>query len=412
MNVKLSDSGLWRTLSMGGLVRLLIVDDNTADRELFRSQLDADVDRSYHVEDARSADEAMALLSEQDFDCILLDYRLPGMSGLDFLQVLQSTSKTASTPVIVATGSGDENIAVKCLRKGAVDYLPKENITENALQRSIGNAIVQAEMQRTIEEKTNRLAEVNSKLRTRNEEIERFYHTVSHEIKTPLTATREFIAIVLDGLTGKLNSKQEEMLSHALAGCDDIAKQFNDLVDCTQLETGKMQIQVDACDVKSILRRSIMASSPAIKEKQISLKAKISPGLPSILIDAGRISQVISNLLNNAVKFTEQGGTIRVFAHVSETADDFIEMGVRDSGCGIAPEHLPRIFDRLYQVTGSGNELWGEGLGLGLHIAQEIVKLHDGELLVESEVDAGSCFTLRLPLSAARQETIDEVKSA
>lgn len=412
MNVQLSDSGLWRTLSTGGWIRVLIVDDSPSDRLLYRSHLEADQDRHYEIREASNADEAMKLLAEQQFECILLDYRLPGISGLNFLQVLQSSPDTSSIPVIVATGAGDENVAVQCLRKGAVDYLPKEKISENALLRAIGNAIVQAEMKRTIEEKSRRLAEANSKLRTRNEEIERFYHTVSHEIKTPLTATREFIAIVLDGIVGKISEKQKEMLSHALTGCDDIAKQFNDLVDCTRLETGKLNLTLEPCSVKDVIKRSIVAASPAIKDKQIKIQHKVESGLPKPELDAGRITQVISNLLNNAVKFTEPGGTVRVFARRSKTVADTIEIGVRDTGCGIAPEHLPRIFDRLYQVTGKGNELWGEGLGLGLAIAQEIVHLHNGELVASSELGVGSCFTVRLPLSVPHQDCMTEVKTA
>ena len=217
---------------------------------------------------------------------------------------------------------------------------------------------------------------------------------------------------LLDGIAGTISDKQKELLSHALAGCDDIAKQFNDLVDCTRLETGKLKLRLERCSVKSVIKRSIVAASPGIKEKGIKLQHKVESGLPKLEIDAGRITQVITNLINNAVKFTETGGLIRIFARLSESEEGTIVIGVRDSGCGIAPEHLPRIFDRLYQVTGHGNELWGEGLGLGLAIAQEIVNLHHGKLVAKSEVGVGSCFTLRLPLSVPQQESMTEVKTA
>lgn len=407
MNVQLSDSGLWRTLSIESFIRVLLIDDNPADRCLFRRHLDADRKHNYDISEAGTAREAATLLEEQDFDCILLDYRLPGTDGIDYLQSLQASKDTSKIPVIVVTGEGDENLAVRCLRKGAVDYVPKDKISTGVFQRAIGNAIVQADMKRTIDEQTRSLTAANAELRTRNEEIQRFYHTVSHEIKTPLTAAREFVAIVLDGLVGDINEKQREMLSHALDSCDDIAKQFNDLVDCTRLETGKMRLRIERCSVEGVLQRSIVAASPALQGRQIKLKQGIVPGLPEPEMDGRRMVQVVSNLLTNAIKYTEPGGTITVLAR---RAGNSVEIEVRDTGCGISADHLPRVFDRLYQVGEGRDGLSEQGLGLGLAIAREIVNLHGGEIIVKSKVGAGSSFIVRLPLTHHAKETEKEVQ--
>lgn len=409
MNVESSDSALWRTLSGESFVRVLIVDDNPADRCLYRRHLEADTEQHYVISEAATAEEADAMLKKSDFDCILLDYRLPGYDGLDMLARLQGAPDTSSVPVIMVTGEGSEHIAVKCLRKGAVDYVPKDRASPVVFKRAIGNAVVQAKMKRKIQEQNRTLKAANHQLRTRNDEIQRFYHTVSHEIKTPLTATREFIAIVLDGLVGEISDEQRNVLTHAKDSCDDIARQFHDLVDCTRAETGKLRLRIEPCSVEALVEKSIFIIGPSLKGLDITLKQSVDGPLPEIPMDGRRMSQVLANLLNNAIKYTPAGGTITVFArHAGES----VEFGVRDTGCGIGEDHLPRIFDRLYQANDGADELWGVGLGLGLSIAKEIVGLHGGELLVESDVGVGSTFTVRLPLVGAKQHTAKETVTA
>ena len=408
MSVKLSDSGLWRTLSPGSYVRALIVDDNPSDRDIYRRFLESDKKRKYDVLEAGSAKAAIEVLADDNIQCVLLDYKLPDMSGIEFLEYLQSTTDTSMIPVIVVTGQGDENLAVRCLRKGAVDYVPKDKVSPGVFHRAIGNAIVQADMRSTIEQQTKSLTKANHELRTRNEEIKRFYHAVSHEIKTPLTATREFIAIVLDELVGELNSEQKEVLSHALDSCDDIATQFNDLVDCTRLETGKLRLRKSPCTIEGIIQRSFVAVSPTLRGSQITVKQKVQSGLPEVEIDGVRMVRVVSNLLTNAIQHSKAGDTIRIYGR---RLDDAFVIGIRDTGCGIPAEHLQRIFDRLYQVAEDTDELFAEGLGLGLTIAREIVNLHGGDLLVESEVGKGSTFIIKLPDSIEIHEDAIEVHS-
>jgi PAS domain S-box-containing protein len=237
----------------------------------------------------------------------------------------------------------------------------------------------------------------NADLRHKNEEIQNFYHTLSHELKTPLTSAREFIAIVMDGLAGGLNKTQREYLRIALESCNQLRVCINDLLDATRLETGKLSIDLKPACLGTVVERIVKALRPAAAGKRIELTCEVEPDVPAVSVDENRITQVITNLLNNALKFTESGG--RIVARVSSSIDqaDMVEVSVSDTGRGIPAEQLDRIFDRLYQVK-SGDASTEQGVGLGLYICRELVRLHGGDISVESKVGEGSKFAFTLPL--------------
>ncbi len=240
----------------------------------------------------------------------------------------------------------------------------------------------------------------NADLRHKNEEIQNFYHTLSHELKTPLTSAREFIAIVLDGLAGELNDTQKEYLRISMESCNQLRVCINDLLDATRLETGKLSVELKPVSPGSLVERVVKALRPAAMGKRIELSCEVEPGLPTVDLDESRITQVITNLLNNALKFTEPGGHIAARVSASPEQGDAVEVSVSDSGRGIPEEQLGRIFDRLYQVK-SGDASTEQGVGLGLYICRELVRLHGGDISVESKVGTGSKFTFTLPLRPA-----------
>jgi len=236
----------------------------------------------------------------------------------------------------------------------------------------------------------------NADLRHKNEEIQNFYHTLSHELKTPLTSAREFIAIVMDGLAGGLNKTQKEYLRIALESCNQLRVCINDLLDATRLETGKLSIELKPASVGAVVVRIVRALRPVADSKRIEMTCEVEPDLPAVSLDENRITQVITNLLNNALKFTEAGGRIVASVSLSLEQAGAVEVAVSDSGRGIPAEQIGRIFDRLYQVK-SGDASTEQGVGLGLYICRELVRLHGGDISVESKVGEGSKFTFTLP---------------
>ncbi|HXJ58600.1 MAG TPA: ATP-binding protein [Verrucomicrobiae bacterium] len=250
---------------------------------------------------------------------------------------------------------------------------------------------IQAQLERT-----------NSDLRRKNEEVQNFYHTLSHELKTPLTSAREFVAIVQDGLAGALNDTQKEYLGIALDSCNQLRVCINDLLDATRLETGKLSIDLKPTALAGVVQRVSTALTPAAQAKGIELTFELEPSLPLVPLDERRIAQVLTNLINNALKFTEGGGRIHVRAARASDPSNSVEVSVSDTGRGIPLDQRDRIFDRLFQVK-SGDATTEHGVGLGLYICRELVRLHGGEIRVESQVGKGSTFLFTLSCASAGQ---------
>ncbi len=240
------------------------------------------------------------------------------------------------------------------------------------------------------------LEAANRGLEKKNHEIQNFYHTLSHELKTPLTSTREFIALVADGVAGPVNERQTEYLGLAIEGCDQLTVCINDLLDATRLETGKMAIQLKPGSLGQVVKRVLTGLKNTAAEKMILLQEDVTGDLPDVLMDDARMSQIITNLVNNALKFTPSNGRVGVSVRESKNHPQFLEVSVSDTGRGIAKDQLGLIFDRLYQIK-NGDAATEQGVGLGLYLCRELVGLHGGDIRVESELGKGSTFTFTIP---------------
>jgi signal transduction histidine kinase len=382
-------------------IRLLIIDDDSIDRQRYQAFLRNGGQDQFLVTEASSAVDGIDWLTRQEFDCVVLDYRLPGVDGLSLLQSLHQNKRVRSLPpVVMMTGQGSETVAVDAMKLGTADYLRKEELNAEAFCRAIRNAVDRTRLRYKVLEKRKLLQAANAELKQRADEMQRLYHVVSHELKTPLTAVREFIALVLDGVAGPLmHPDQKEYLQHALDGCDQIARHVNDLSDSARLESQKLTLTPAAVRVEKLVDFAVASLRSITAEKRLKLSTHIAPNLPPVRADELRVSQVLGNLLGNAAKFTAAGGEISLRVAPMEGSPDQIEFSVTDTGCGIAPEHLDLVFNRLYQVPQKGEASLAGGLGLGLSIARELVQLHGGRLTVQSTVGQGSTFKFHLAAS-------------
>ncbi len=382
-------------------LKVLVIDDNPGDRELYEQFLVDDYDQGYDFVETGLGKEGIKLCTTEDFDCVLLDYDLPDLNGIQFLNLLETKTKI-KIPVIMLTGHGDENIASDALRAGATDYLPKRAVSTESLKRTIGNAVEKFHLKRAVESQTNKLQRNNRVLTRKNDEIQRFYQTVSHELKTPLTSIKEFVSIILDGLAGPVTKDQKEYLSIVGESCMQMANGINDLLDVTRLETGKYRVELEPNDIHPVINQVVKSMEVIAKYKQISIETYFDDGIPDVYMDTSRIDQVITNLVNNAIKFTKNSGKILIKTTFDSHESKFIRVSVMDNGCGIDRKDLNNVFDRLYQVNpecSTGDDLSSNGgLGLGLNICMQLVKLHDGVMKVKSKVDHGSEFSFTLPI--------------
>ena len=221
-----------------------------------------------------------------------------------------------------------------------------------------------------------------------------FTSMVSHELRTPLTAIKEGIGIVWDGSAGEINDDQKDFLGTAKRNVDRLGRLIDDVLDFTKLRSGKMHLDDSENDIGVILKEASKIQGPVVNEKGLDLLVEIQQDLPKIKADADKIAQVITNLINNAIKFTEKG-SIKITAGLK---NGHIKVAVIDSGPGIKEQNLPKIFQEFRQVEDVSTRKVG-GTGLGLAISKEIVERHGGRLWVESEYGKGSSFIFTLPVT-------------
>lgn len=227
-----------------------------------------------------------------------------------------------------------------------------------------------------------------------------FVSTISHELRTPLSISKEGLSLVLRGKVGEITPRQREILQMAESNIDRLAFLIDDILDVSKIESGTMTLRREPVDAVEALRENCRGWEPRVKSKNIELSLS-APGNPVILsIDQMRFSQILSNLISNAFKFTPDGGKIAVHVEESNARVKFV---VSDTGPGISKEELPKIFEKFYQ----GKRTYGpgtQGTGLGLNIVKSLVELHGGELTVESEAGKGSVFSFTIPKSADVKE--------
>jgi len=231
-------------------------------------------------------------------------------------------------------------------------------------------------------------------LAKKSSELESVYHNVSHELKTPLTAAREFVSLVHDGVGGELTTAQRKRLGTALECCDRLTFLLDNWMETVRSETGKLELHKEPTHIDQLVAGMVATYDVLAAKKGIKLELK--PNAPSVVadVDAGRIEQTLANLISNAVKFTDPSGLVRAR---TGTNGDSVFIEVSDNGRGIRASHQKDIFSPFFQAEHSDTSQ-KQGMGLGLHVCRSIVEEHDGELTLASELGVGSTFTVWLPI--------------
>lgn len=242
-------------------------------------------------------------------------------------------------------------------------------------------------------------------------EVERakreFFSSVSHNLKSPLASMQETARLLLDRLPGELNEKQERLLRLSMESGDRLALMISNLLDLASMEAGAMEYRLDRVDLAAMVRRLAERYRACLAGREISVEVE-APAELVAACDADRVEQALENLLENAVRFSPDGGEIRLVATrqdrsppgaeggIGSTSPEWVALEVRDRGPGVRPEHRERIFERFHQVR-TAERLPGAGVGLGLAICREIAAAHRGSVWVEENPGGGSAFILLLP---------------
>ncbi|MFC1624183.1 ATP-binding protein [Candidatus Omnitrophota bacterium] len=240
---------------------------------------------------------------------------------------------------------------------------------------------------------TKKLLIYSAERKRADEEKSAFVSNVSHEFKNPLNVIRGFLTLITDEAIGKINSQQKEILELAKNAINRFIRLVKDLLDLSKIEAGKMGIKKEKVDIILLVDEILRFHERELSKKELALKKEISQGIDLIWADKDKLSGVIINLLNNAIKYSPPGGNITVRL---ERAGGDIRFEVSDTGPGISKGSFHKIFNKFDRITAGGQE----GTGLGLPIAKDIIELHKGKIWIESELGKGSKFIFTLPINS------------
>jgi len=366
------------------IIKVLLVEDDEEDVFITRKLLWRIEGTAYPLDSVATYEAGLEAILKAEHDICLLDYRLGERNGLEFLR--QAVVQNCKVPMILLTGAGNHQVDVEAARAGASDYMIKGQIESRALPRALRHAIERHRMQ----------AETDL-IRTHQMQFkDEFLSHVSHELRSPLTAVRQFVTILLDGLPGEMNPEQRQYLEIVLRNVKQLHSMINDLFEVSGVQTGKLKVEPQCTSAPDAIAYAVNTLQGAAVLKGIILSADIEPKLPSVCADPARLRQILIILVDNAIKFTPQNGTVTIQARIFEEDPSSLVLEVSDSGCGIEPDKIGRIFERLFQA--SDTSAVHTGLGLGLYICKDLVTRQGGKIWAHSAQGEGAVFSATIPI--------------
>ncbi len=368
-------------------LRLLVVDDEPGMRLAVARVLNTytvrlgdagDETLNFAVETAESGEDALEAMARSAPDLLLLDMKLPGMSGLDVLKEVRE--RRYNTLIVMITAYATLETAIEATKRGAHDFLPKPFTPEDlrvAVRRAVRHYLIQRE--------ARRLAEEKRQVRFQ------FISVLGHELKAPLAAVEGFLQILKDGSAGNDPDVIARIVDRALVRTEGMRKLIVDLLNLTRIESGQKRRELAPVDLRDVARASIETVSAAAAARNITL-ALDAPETAPMIGDRGELEIILNNLISNAVKYNRDGGRVDIGIGPLEPG---WRLRVVDTGIGMAPEDCARLFQEFVRIRNDKTRAI-PGTGLGLSIVRKLAQLYGGEATVESEPGVGSTFTVTL----------------
>ncbi len=368
---------------------LLVVDD---DADFAESLADILEIQGYSVSFAATAAEALALIGRGGPPVVLLDIRLGGASGVDLLAEL--IERNPQLICVMMTAHVETRSAVQALRRGAYDYIDKA-CDPGELAAVLARAWEKHELQQARQVAIAALRQAKEAAEAASRAKSGFLATVSHELRTPLNAIIGFSELVLSEAQGPLGNEQYRgYIRNVHESGHHLLEIINDILDLSKAEAGKLELQEHTVDIRMAVRTVARLINPKVEEGSLVLDCALPAALPGLRADERKVKQVLINLLSNAVKFTPAGGRIRVTAEIDPAGA--LRLAVADTGIGIAPDHLARVFEPFSQVDSSLSRRH-DGTGLGLPLVKALMELHQGDIELESTPGEGTTVTAVFP---------------
>jgi two-component system, sensor histidine kinase and response regulator len=369
------------------MAKILIVDDDAHLRETLRDLLEME---KFNVDEAATAAEALQKVMTGFYEVILTDFNLPDKTGIEVIREIRKVN--TESEILMMTAHASLETAVKAIQESVYDFLIKP-VDFNYLKRAIGNALDKFRLRDENRRLIDQLKKSNEQLLAFNNMKSKFLSMASHDLSNALMTLQVSFDLMAPQLAGA-DVEQRKRVKYITDSIGQISRLVEDLVDWASIEKGKFRLERADFDLSEMLESLLTGMRQRAAAKQIQILSKIEGGLPPVSADRRRLSQVLSNLLENAIRHTPRGGVIEV--QVARSGE-FVELGVNDNGDGIEAPELEKIFQSFYQSAGGQ----GGRLGLGLSISKEIVHSHGGKIWVESKGKGkGASFRFTVPLGA------------
>jgi len=380
-----------------GKILILIVDDNRKNLKLLGQVLR---DEGHNITLAQDGEKALIAANAKKPDLILLDIMMPGMNGFKVCKRLKKEDETKDIPIIFLTAKNDKKDVVDGLKLGAVDYITKPFDTDELLSRI--NTHLELKLARdTIASQKADLERVNTALREANAAKDKFFYIIAHDLGDLFNGLLSFCDI-LTNKNAQLNEEEKEgFLEIIQKSSQQGFTLLRNLFEWSSVQTGEIDFKPEALNLKALIDANIEMRRfrEEAESKGIALLSDISDSM-FVQADANMVDTIIKNLVSNAIKFTSENGKVTISAR---KRDDFIRIAITDTGIGIAPEDLEKLFhiDINHKAIGSSIE---KGAGLGLILCKELVEKNGGQIWLESKEWKGTTAYVTLPVPQEESE--------
>lgn len=361
--------------------RILVAEDHAPLRRAICKILEKE---GYTVLAAGNGAEALALMEQTPCDLILADIMMPEMDGYALYQAVRAHAEWATVPFVFLTARAEKDDVLKGKRLGAEDYITKPFDPQELL------IVVRARLERG--------GHVRQAARAEFEQLKTQIITIlGHELRTPLTFVMGYTDLALEEVATLPPAEMERFLHGIQRGTERLNRLVEDLLMALQLDSGQAERAFQKVaqlrrDLDAVVERAVQKYAAQAANRQVTMETEKQGELPPVRLSEEFFADALGRLIDNAIKFSPPGGRVRV---TTRTADGWAEIAVADEGIGIAAEEIPHIFERFHQI--GREQIEQQGVGLGLSIARDLIRLHGGEIVVDSQPGAGSTFTIRLP---------------
>ncbi len=356
-------------------ISILLVEDSLPDARYVQQMLPS---RAYEVLHTSSLAAAENCISNHVFDAILLDLSLPDANGLEAFEEMLGWSPTI--PIVILTGLDDEDSSMRAVKLGAQDYVLKKEISEYTLSRAIRYAIER----KGFDEHSKRLAVLESR--------EEFMATLTHDLKNPLIGANRILELMAEQVLGVVSVEQAQLLLKLRDNNKLLISMIQNLIEVYKFEKDVHAVSLENTDLLQILSLCIDDVAPIALNRAISLNTQLPETLNEIPVDPGAIRRVLQNLLDNALKFTPNGGRINLAVR---SINGSVQVEVQDNGPGMSSEEHARLFQRFSQ--GRVGKKYTPGIGLGLYLCKQIIDAHRGKITCKTKEGEGCTFTVTIP---------------